>query len=430
MVAAFLYAALITGSARRREARAPNRILCIQSVEELSMNKAQGAAATGDAEGTPQTPLITEEPLKQGQTQSLRDAVLGNLELPAEIFQPAKEKAQGEPKAKPKGPEEEEEEAPGEAEIPQEEIPPEEPTQEEPEPAATAPVPEEWPASAKARVAEEAEKRRQRTEELNAWKAHAAQLNAVAQQLQAQLQQAANQPTPEEPLRDVTDFGQLQYVKTINENLEDFCEANPDGADNVVIGRDEKGQEISRDYTAEEIRAMKVHARAQLRAVPVREAYLQALQANFQAAQQVYPEMFQEGTPENRAAIQILMQRPDLKKDPDFHLAIGHYIEGYKSFLAKQAKRNGQAQGGKQLRPGAQAILNQPELRKAPAVARRATPDFSASERGGKSGGEVKQAREEFVNSGLSDEGLEKFVTAKLARGAAQRGRGSKEPLA
>jgi hypothetical protein len=381
---------------------------------------AQGAAATGASdETTPQQTETTQEEQQQQQEQkqqeqepkSFREEVLAGLELPAEVLEAVRPKAQG---AQPGGPageeqqqQQEQEEGQGEGEEGEEE--------EEGPIAAQArekPIPEEWPESAKRRVAQEVHKRRERTGERDALWQQNQQLSAAVQQLQAQAE--IQRPTEKDPLADVMNFPALQQVKTLNENLEDFCDRNPDGADNVLTGYDPQGNEVRRDYSVEEIRDMKAFAKQQLRQVPVRAVYLEDLVQKNAIAQELYPEMYERGTQEAQLAEVILQAIPEIQRRSDFPLWLGAAIDGFKG-QGSRVNSERQSANGKPLSPEAQAIFNQPKLRAAPGVAKRVGPEIGS--RGAERGGaEVKRAREEFEQGGFSDEGLEKLVAAKLER--------------
>src|SRR5215475_10039420 len=131
---------------------------------EVSMDKAQGAAATGESEGP--TPQPQPEPQPQPgpndppapgipAPSSLRGAVLAGMELPTAVLEAVQDPARGEP-------------GPGEATPPQPEPEPEPQPPPPPTQQREKPIQEDWPDSAKSRVAEESEKRRQRTRERDA----------------------------------------------------------------------------------------------------------------------------------------------------------------------------------------------------------------------------------------------------------------------
>jgi len=381
---------------------------------------AQGAAATGEAEEPtlppqPQPPEAQPAPseptpARQAVAQSLRDAILGGMDLPAEVLQAVTQGEQPQPGEQPQ-------QKPGEEQP--------EPAPPAPEPAAAAHVQEDWPQSAKARVSEESEKRRQRTAERDAWIQRAQQLETVVQQLQGQVQQAAAPPTRDDPLRDVYDPQTLAQTVRVNEELEDWCDRNRDGVSNVLVGRDTQGNEVRKDYSAEEIADMKSFAKRVQKRAPERAVFLQTMAGYNAQAQQEYPDLFKDSE-DARAAAAILQSFPEIQRLPDFALVIGDVLAGVKQRIQK-VQQTSQAPGakGQPLSASAAAILNAPQVRTAPGVVRRGGPDLGPSPRGGSA--EDKQAREEFEKSGYSDEGLERFIGAKLQKFRAS-GRGQKEP--
>ena len=301
------------------------------------------------------------------------------------------------------------------AEQPQPEPEPE-PEPEPPPPAAAPPegrdgeeehVPEEWPQSAKARVREEAEKKRK-------WKSTA---EGLQQQL-TQQSQAPQQPVfveGQDPLQNVLDLGTLARIERDWQEIMDFAEDNPDGAYEVSTW--ENGKPIKKDYTAADILEMKRKARPILRAVPQRKQYLGALANNAAEAQQAFPEMFKDGSELNIEASQIIGAFPELRRSPEWMLWLGDAIAGRKARLAK----DGKTQGGKPLSASAQAILQAPKVKPAPGAIK------ARSHGTRESNGDVdaNQAREEFAARGYSDEAMTDYVT-KL-RLAQNRGIGPRQ---
>jgi hypothetical protein len=382
------------------------------------MNIAQGAAATGASEETtPQEPQAT--------STKLRDAVIRGLEdLPADVIKQATgpKGAQGEPPEEIPAPIEEERLV---------EEPEEQPASPEPEPepvAAEAQVPQDWPEDAKAQVFEDRRKRKERTRERDAWQ-------QKATQLEQQLAQVTSQPTQDDPLRHVMNITQVEQIEQLAQQMIDIAEDNPDGVQDFRMGYDQQGNEIRRDFTAEEVKAARDKARAELRAAPARKRYLEQFwgangQPGFvQQAAALYPEMFRDGSEENQAAAEVIRHFPNVLSRPDYLVWVGDLIAGTKQRMARQAKASSQRTGpdGKPLHPSAQAIISAPRIRPAPGVARRAAPAPFAGGGAGGSGGEIQQARENVIDSGGSDDTLEEYVRTKLAASPMVRGRGGRE---
>jgi hypothetical protein len=390
------------------------------------MNQAQGAAATGESEGTtslaetgsaaPQKGAEGAQTQEATQGQPITEptrlgALLAGMELPPDVLAAVTPKEE-------EGAAEHEHEQEHEQEQEQEqEQPGQEPAQEEEQPAPVAAeqeehVPEEWPASAKARVAQEAEKRRK-------WK-------ATAEQLQAQVQEAQGKApvttvvTPQDPLADILDLQTLAQKQRDWQEIMDFVEDNPDGAYDVVTGKDAQGNDVRRDYSADQIKEIKHEIRPKLRAVPARAQYLVDLQKNVVEAHKAYPEMFQEGSQLNLEANQLLNLFPEARRVPDYLIAIGDMLAGQKMRLAK----NGQTAAKPGMSAAAQAILAAPKVTPAPGVIKSRSPESGAS-RQTRSDVDQKQAREAFAQRNYSPDALDDFVAA-LRRGQ-QAGKGPKQ---
>src|SRR4029434_8025109 len=118
------------------------------------------------------------------------------------------------------------------------------------------------------------------------------------------------------------------------------CDKNPDGADDVLIGRDAQGNEIRKDYTREDVADMKSFAKRVQKRAPERRQYLAVMAAATKEAAQLYPQMFEDGTIETQLAVQMLQEFPEIRRRPDFLLVIGDQVAGIKERTAKAAKKN------------------------------------------------------------------------------------------
>jgi len=381
------------------------------------MNEAQGAAATGEAEGT--TPAVTG-PETLGTTTKPEPgrlgALLADLGVPTDVIE----------HVAPKGEEKKEEtQQPGESEEePGEEQPAGEPAEEEGQPAEapeTPPaavkeetVPEEWPASAKARVFEEARKKRDA-------KARVTELEgqlAAARGETGQQQQppAAPAPTPEDPLADVVDGPSYLRAEAAAREALLFAVTHRDGATDVPV-RNAKGEITNYDFMPEQVAEMEAKALdALLVGLPKKHALLTQASQYMQEAQKSYPEMFKEGTEENQKAAEYLSAFPEIRRDPKFLLRIGDAVYGERTREAKGKKPTGK--DGKPLSDKAAAILNQPRVPLAPGVPNGRSPERRATGPAG-NGVDAKEAREEFAARGFSQEALGDFVTKlRIAQGA------------
>lgn len=185
-------------------------------------------------------------------------------------------------------------------------------------------------------------------EELKEKAGKSAALETEVAQLREQVKAAPTirvNPTADNPLADVSTADDLRAAHNHFESLLQFATLNPEGATDVEVldpatGKvqlDKDGQPVTRDFSAKEIAQMRYNAEKMLReALPARAQYLQARQANDAQAREVYPEMFQKDTPENKiyTALRTAVPGIDNLTDPD--MAVGSYIDGRKIHLAKQ----------------------------------------------------------------------------------------------
>ena len=373
------------------------------------MDQAQSAAGTGEAEQTTPTQpsaLAKAEPsVEPEKLTPLQEAVRKELgiEVPKSEEPPKEEPKEEEPGEEPEpGPEEEQpaEEPPAAAEAEAEA---------ETEEHEEAEVPENWPRTAKARVAEEARKRRERTKERD-------ELAATVQTLQAQLQQATTaQLQPTKTLSEVVDRQSLAAAEAHWKEIRRFARTNPDGAYDVLIGKDANGNEQRKDYTREEIIQMGLDADEAFEALPARRAFIAESEANTEIAKKVYPDLFKD-TKAGREAAGAVQRAPWILQSPEWALDIGDWWTGRSQRLAKQGKN-----GGKTLSPGAQAILEAPKITRAPGVIKSRSAASGPVRGGGGERVDEKRASEEFYAAGGTSEALEEKIKRKLE--ASQGGR-------
>ena len=379
------------------------------------MDQAQSAAGTGEAEQPTQT---QSEPKVEGNQNRSNLSSIGD-ELRAQLGKELDIENEKPPKKEPKKqPEEEpEEEEPEEPEQPEPEEEEEQPAEELPaaadadgEEEGESEVHEDWPKAAKARVAEEARKRRERTKERDQWK-------TTAETLHAQLQQVTSrQLQPTKALSEVVDRQSLTAAEKHWKEIRRFARTNPDGAEDVLIGKDADGNEIRKDYSRDAIIQMGLDADEALEALPAKREWVAKAEKETEAAKRVYPELFRD-TQAGREAAGIVEQNPWILQKEDWAFAVGDYLAGRKARLAKQGKN-----GGKMLSAGAQAILGAPKVAPAPGVIK------SRSASGGPGGGpngrergnvDIKQAKEEFAAREYAPEAMDDFITnLRIAQGA------------
>jgi hypothetical protein len=375
------------------------------------MDQAQGAAGTGEAEQPTQTQTEPEVRGQRSEISPLQAAV--RKELNVEGHRPEEEpksevggqRSEEEPKAEPElqpEPEPEQEEA-GDTPVATE------------EPEAEQQVPGDWPQTAKARVAEEARKRRDRTAERDHWQAE-------AEKLAAQLQQAtAVQLRPTKALTEVVDRQSLSAAENHWKEIRRFARTNPDGAYDVLVGQNADGTEKRMDFPKEEIIKMGLDADEAIEALPARRDFVAKVEAEIAQAKTVYPDLW-KATEAGREAATIVQRAPWLLQEPDWAFVIGDYLAGRKMRLAKQGKSAGPAAAGA-LSPGAQALLGAPKVAAAPGVIKSRSASGGPGQSRGTSGERVdsKQADEAFYAAGGTAEALEEKIKRKLA--ASQGGR-------
>jgi len=370
------------------------------------MSEAQGAVGTGEAEQTTQ-------PQQEPKLSPLQEAVRKGLQVPEDIAPAPKEEPK--PKDEPEEqPEEQPEEEPAEepAEGPQEETPATEEAEHEEE------VPEDWPKTAKARVAEEAKKRRDRTTERDQWK-------ATAEKLYAQLQQAPGpQLQPTTRLNEVVDRQSLETAEDHWKQIRRFARTHPDGADDVLIGKDAEGNEVRRDYSREEIIQMGLDADEAFESLPQKRAFVEESERKTEVAKKVYPDLFKD-TEIGREAAQLVRRAPWILQSAEWALDVGDYLTGRRTRLAKHVGKN-----GKPISKEAQAILGAPKVAKAPGVIRSRAPSGGPGRgTGGVDRVDQKQANEEFYAAGGTSEALEARIKRKLAVAEQERAGGKQAAL-
>jgi hypothetical protein len=367
------------------------------------MDQAQGAAGTGESE----QPTPTQPEPKAETLSPLQAAVRKELGVETPVAQQPQQKPEEEPEPEEQPEPEETEEQPAEVPAAADE-------------AEELPVPDSWVPSAKARVAEEARKRRERTLERDQWKAE-------AEKLAAQLQQATSvQLRPTKTLSEVVDRQSLAAAENHWKEIRRFARTNPDGADDVLVGKDEQGNDIRKDYSREEIIQMGLDADEAIEALPARRDFVAEVEAQIAQAKTVYPDLW-KATEAGREAATIVQRMPWVLQEPTWALDIGDYLAGRKMRLAK----TGKSSGGKALSPGAQAILGAPKVAAAPGVIKsRSASGGPGQSRGG--GGErvdTKQADEAFYAAGMTNEALEDRIKRKLAASEAGRAGGKQAAL-
>lgn len=277
-------------------------------------------------------------------------------------------------------------------------------------------VPTEWPESAKARVAEEADKRRRAMTRASEAETALADREAKITDLMSQLGQVSRPILPDNPLSDVHDEASLQKAEKEYERLLEFAERNRGGAWDVTTGRNPDGSPKTEDFTEKQITEMKLDAENALRKlIPARRQYLTARTQMDSAAKQIY-EPFQDPSSQwSQEAAAILKIVPELERVPDVMVWIGHALHRRDEFVSSMAKdNNGQSVPANN---DAQRIVDNTRHAKAPSVP--ADRGFTMTR-----DADVEGARKRMKSEG-GDEATEDFIAATLERGRRRRVGGS-----
>lgn len=273
---------------------------------------------------------------------------------------------------------------------------------------------DEWPESAKVRVAQEKEKRQRRTQELNKERERAQELEAAVQSLQAQLRGATRPMIQGEPLSDVYDESSLRKAEQEYEDLLVFAEENRDGAYDVTIGKDAKGNDIKRDFSPSEVTKLRLTAeRALRREVPQRRQYLAARSQMDAQAVKVYPQFKDPKSQWSQEAAQLLQTVPELERVPDVLVWLGHALRGRDQFVKElEASKNGQSP--EKVTADSKRIISAKKTPTAPSI----PSDRGFSQR--RIADNVEAAKQRLEKDG-GDEAMEDYISAVLARGRANR---------
>lgn len=255
----------------------------------------------------------------------------------------------------------------------------------------------------------------------------AAEATEQARQLHEQLQNTSRvrpAPTQHDPLADVLTVQDLQAVTQQYEDLLAFAEMNSDGATEVVVGKDEAGNEVTRDFSAQEMAHIRASSGRILRqAVPARAGYLREQQEHERYARATLPEMFDPKTDEYKATQQILRTLPELTRLPGYQQWIAWAIIGREKVVSEveawKAGKGGAANGknGKIVDPKvAPFLMKHPPLAPSVPSTRGASTTAAPTK-----DSERTAAVEEFTKEGGGDDALEKLVARTRSQQAAPR---------
>jgi hypothetical protein len=361
-----------------------------------------------------ETAGATDATAAQSTTQepSLLGSLMAQMELPEGM-------------AKPEVKEEPKEEEPQAAETPtEEETKTEEKTEETSETEEEEPVvaKEEWPEDARKRVADEARKRKKRTEERNRAYEVRDRLMQEVEQLKSQLQNASRpQPTRENPLADIEQPADLERIRKQSNDLKEFAELTMADWDNLEKEENDKGIEtieaivghkdgkpVTERFTKRQLADMKLKAeRALTEQIPQRVDYLNKRVAANDATYRLYPDLKNESSELSVGVRQILQEFPEIRKSPEFMYWVANAVSRHLEIAsAISSKKNGQTDS----QAPAKKVVAAAKLPVAPAAVRS-----SISTGTGRVDSETARKR---LSEGSEEEGdMEALIASKLQGG-------------
>jgi hypothetical protein len=250
---------------------------------------------------------------------------------------------------------------------------------------------------------------------------------ALEQQLRTAARSARPTATAENPLADVQTAQEFQSAVQEYRDLREWAQANPDGIEGVVVGKNDDGTPKTRDYTAQEMAAIVAKTTRILDEHVPAKAQLLAVQAGHeQVAREKLPEMFQEGTEANRFYRAALDQVPGITNIPGTAnwirwawMGRALDIENAKA-AAEAAGKNGDGKNKAKVSPEAAPFL-QKHKTIAPGVPSARASAEEPARRQAAGAEEVKKARERVIDGG-GEEAEVDFVSALRDSQAAEKG--------
>ena len=314
---------------------------------------------------------------------------------------------------------EEEKEEETHPEIPEPPAEEEETEEKEEEPAPAIARGEEWPKSAKKRVAEQTETiNRERSGRQKA-ESELEKLQGRIQQLEGELQdQSRPRPTSKDPLADVFDLDGLRkaegHFRNAKEAATRALDENP-GLDEIELPI---GKDKTKMFSRRELSDMRIDAdHALSKLIPERRQLLAQRGQADAMAQKIYPQLTEESGEWTGFVQQTLAQFPDLGRVPDIAIWLGHALYGRQIRLNELTKELDK--GGKPASPNGESstaneimAASRTAFKKAPALSTGRVPSQSTPRRGA----DVEVARKAMRANPGSDEALENFIDAKLFR--------------
>lgn len=366
-------------------------------MNEQSSGATDATVATAPEEGAVEQKQTSYEDtlLKLATDQGLVGPAKTEVPPPAEEVPPAQDEPPTEPE------ETETPETPAEGDEPTEE------EKEEPElkPAAKG---EPWPDSAKARVAEESEKRKRANERAERIEAELVEARKERDEARRQLSQASGpMPTPDNPLIDIQEPIVLDRLERVYELLEevDIDKVNEDGTVTVPAAIGQDGKIVYQNIDPDQARLAQKRADRVLRKdIPNRRKYLTERARIDAGATEWYPDLNNPDHEFTRTVNQLTGQvlNGSAMQSPDIKFWVANAVYGY-------MKRNeeSQASNGNGKNSGVKAIVDASKQKRAPTASRtRATVERQSS-------ADLATVTKEYEKN-PSPENAEKLVAATL----------------
>lgn len=195
-------------------------------------------------------------------------------------------------------------------------------------------------------------------------------------------------PDPENPYRHLKTAEEIRREELQAETVLDWCDFNPDGC--VMAEGDGE-----REYTAEEVRDIRINARKALsRQLPEQKQWVNSYHAVEGYADNAFPWWKDKTTSEYQAAVQVTKVFPEVMRFSDYKINIGDMIEGRKLRLDRETQK---AKGNKKTAPP-----KAPEQPSAPAAEPAPVNESTARS---------ASARKAFSNTGSIDDLARIMVT-------------------
>lgn len=158
-------------------------------------------------------------------------------------------------------------------------------------------------------------------------------LRSEVERLSQEAEKPAQTPTEDNPYSNLGNAEEVSREIEQAKRVRRWCEMNPDGA--TVTNKD--GSET--DYTAEEIRSIKIKALDAIEEhLPKRLQYLQNYQQFEQVANKEYPWWKDKAARERQMAESFIKAFPEVKKFPDYKMVLGDLVTGIKVRESKASK--------------------------------------------------------------------------------------------